>query len=801
MALTQVTGPYPIFTDLDGTPLDDGYLYIGEVNQDPETNPVQVYWDANLSIPATQPIRTNSGYAYRNGTPALIYTAGPFSITIRNKREEFVLYSPVGYGFDPGAVSASVVQNDFTGDGVLVSFTLSAAPSTKLATSVYINGVYQEKDSYSILGNILTFSIAPPIGSSIEVMTNQTGVIGSTNASLVTYTAGFAGAVAQTVQTKLEQSVSVKDFGAVGDGVTDDTAAINAAAVYARSVNAMLIINPVPTYYLVSDTIDLTDIQNIDGRGGRIYGTFSGIPAAIIGSTSILAEASIWLEVQNSADKSIVDGTYGIKILGMNSSQCWLYARGFDSGLYFDGATTDTNFVDNRFHIIKLYNNGNQVYFNMAGTSYAVSNQFIGGTWYLGTNQKKAARGTVKLEIAGSAQIGQVLFQDSEIGISAGSVNTDQALLVYSTLNTSSNVSAVFFKNCRLETYSSFSTDPYMVNIPTTTAGRISIDADFLSVSQKRWLVELGTLKPNVFLLNNQSARGPDGNLQGDRVTLAAPFIYQVNNQVYIPGRVIFNNDFSVPASVFSVGVSNRTARAIGDGRLIASSGSAAYGMKYNKPAGQAYFLRLNQSAPIYVICYDAAGNVLSGTAPWYAQMTQGDSAAAAGGVTLYRGVTNWVYIHPDVVSFFIGAAAWPGVSVLPDISFNVQFGDALTPTFNDITATNQISNSISIQSYLPVGAAFDGTASNGWRNTFYLKTTSSASAILGATAVVATSVTGVTSGDTIGIELDTTLGTERQYFHTTVSSVAGSTINLSGALPAAMDSGRTLLFNRYVAR
>jgi hypothetical protein len=230
MALTQVTGPYPIFTDLDGTPLDDGYLYIGEINEDPETNPIQVYWDSALTIVATQPIRTNSGYAYRNGSPALLYTAGEFSITIRNKRQEFVLYSPVGYGFDPAAVSASVVQNDFIGDGVEVDFTLSASPSTKLATSVFINGVYQEKDSYSISGNVLTFTIAPPLNSSIEIMTNETGVIGSTNASLVSYTAGFTGAVAQTVQTKLEQYVSVKDFGAVGDGITDDTAAIQSAA-------------------------------------------------------------------------------------------------------------------------------------------------------------------------------------------------------------------------------------------------------------------------------------------------------------------------------------------------------------------------------------------------------------------------------------------------------------------------------------------------------------------------------------------------------------------------------------------
>lgn len=49
----------------------------------------------------------------------------------------------------------------------------------------------------------------------------------SSESSKVSYTPAGTGAVATTVETKLRESVSVKDFGAVGDGVTDDTSAID----------------------------------------------------------------------------------------------------------------------------------------------------------------------------------------------------------------------------------------------------------------------------------------------------------------------------------------------------------------------------------------------------------------------------------------------------------------------------------------------------------------------------------------------------------------------------------------------
>ena len=67
------------------------------------------------------------------------------------------------------------VQNDtFTGDGTTTSFNLSISPSNIAHTLVYINGVYQEKSTYSVSGSTLTLSEAAETGDTIEVESRKT---------------------------------------------------------------------------------------------------------------------------------------------------------------------------------------------------------------------------------------------------------------------------------------------------------------------------------------------------------------------------------------------------------------------------------------------------------------------------------------------------------------------------------------------------------------------------------------------------------------------------------------------------
>lgn len=192
MANVATITPLNQFFDTNGSPLNSGYLFFGEPDQDPEEFPVQMFWDAAGTVPALQPIRTISGYPSRAGSPAIIYGPDSYSLRVRNSASVQVLYAP-----NLGGISTSI----------------------DLAAS----------DGSSLIGHI----------------------------------ASGTGATATTVQAKLRQYVSVKDFGATGNGVTDDTAAIQAA------LNASLDVWVPQGNYKLSATLIMRTAARLIGSGAE----------------------------------------------------------------------------------------------------------------------------------------------------------------------------------------------------------------------------------------------------------------------------------------------------------------------------------------------------------------------------------------------------------------------------------------------------------------------------------------------------------------------------------------------------
>ena len=81
-----------------------------------------------------------------------------------------------------------------TGDGSDTTLTLTSDPASENNTQVFIDGVYQPKSSYSVSGTTLTFSTAPPNGTSVEAIVGSSSPAGVPSDASVT-SAKLSGAL------------------------------------------------------------------------------------------------------------------------------------------------------------------------------------------------------------------------------------------------------------------------------------------------------------------------------------------------------------------------------------------------------------------------------------------------------------------------------------------------------------------------------------------------------------------------------------------------------------------------------
>ena len=90
MAVNTVRPTFTVFQDVDGTPLDAGYIYIGVPNLDAQANPKAAFFDQSLSTAASQPIRTIGGFPRQAGAASRLFVDGNYSIKVLDKNQALV---------------------------------------------------------------------------------------------------------------------------------------------------------------------------------------------------------------------------------------------------------------------------------------------------------------------------------------------------------------------------------------------------------------------------------------------------------------------------------------------------------------------------------------------------------------------------------------------------------------------------------------------------------------------------------------------------------------------------------------
>ena len=150
------------FFDNNGVILSGGKIYTYAAGT---TIPAVTYTSASGATPHANPIILDSAGRVPGGEIWL-----PAGINYKFVLETSTAILIGTYDNISSAATGAALLANFTGTGVQTNFTLPSAPINENATNVYVNGVYQQKNTYSLSGTTLIFSEAPPLTSTIETM-------------------------------------------------------------------------------------------------------------------------------------------------------------------------------------------------------------------------------------------------------------------------------------------------------------------------------------------------------------------------------------------------------------------------------------------------------------------------------------------------------------------------------------------------------------------------------------------------------------------------------------------------------
>ena len=269
--LSPVGGVAAQFFDNDGNVLSGGKIYTYAAGT---STPQATYTTGAGSIAHSNPIILDSGGRVPSGEIWL--TDGlSYKFVLNNSSNVLIGTYDNITGINSNFINFLAEQEIQTATANQTVFTLTTTnyqPNTN-TLSVFVDGVNQygpgAQYAYTETSStVVTFTNGLHVGASVKFTTTQALSGGAVDASLVTYDPPFTGSVITNVETKLSEYISVQDFGAVGNGVTNDTAAIQDAIDYVANNGGGVVYAPPNSTGYVAYGLILKPLVRLVGGGG-----------------------------------------------------------------------------------------------------------------------------------------------------------------------------------------------------------------------------------------------------------------------------------------------------------------------------------------------------------------------------------------------------------------------------------------------------------------------------------------------------------------------------------------------------
>jgi hypothetical protein len=199
----------------------------------------------------------------------------------------------------------SVFVDQFTGDGSTTQFSpLGAVPSSENHTDVYIDGVYQQKNAYSIAGSQITFTDAPDTGAYVEVKTTGTIAPAAVNAVATNLVSdSFTATADQTSFTLTNGTPSAKEL-----------TMVFVQGVYQAKANYSLLTSPTRIVLTegaeVGETVEVISVSganlttspvaSVNGQTGAVtFDTYTAPTVYVVNTSTTAVANSVYVLTAN----------------------------------------------------------------------------------------------------------------------------------------------------------------------------------------------------------------------------------------------------------------------------------------------------------------------------------------------------------------------------------------------------------------------------------------------------------------------------------------------------------------------